>query len=168
MELSAVPDPGQDKSGASGDQQQGSLGDIIYTPPPLEGEHLPKTIIGLIALSPHEYGGDQVGPVISAVIRDSQADKERLRQHIAGIQARLDQTNSELVEQRLANARFEVELRVATKRTLLEKSVAFLCPVAFSIGIELYRNNNQLWMPLVAIGVVLIASLLLPLKGKRS
>ncbi len=60
MEVSAVPNPDQGNSGVIGSQQAGSPGDIEPTPPPLEGELLPKTVIGLIAANPHSYGGDQI------------------------------------------------------------------------------------------------------------
>ncbi|WP_084297197.1 hypothetical protein [Pseudomonas sp. URIL14HWK12:I5] len=175
MELSNVPDPDQVDSGVAGNQQPGSLDDIAPTPPPLEGELLPRTVIRLIEGSPDHYGGDQLGPVISAIINDAQYDKEQARGQVTAIQARLDAANAELVEQRLINARLEEQLKSTEGqlksgfyRNIFEKFLTFCSPVAFSVAIELFRLKSDLWWALAALGIGLLAVNFLPAKGKSS
>ncbi|MHC8330225.1 hypothetical protein [Pseudomonas sp. LB1P83] len=167
-ELSAVPDPGQKDSGVAGIQQPGVPDDIRPTPAPMEGDFLPRTVIRLIEGSPHHYGGDQLGPVIAAIISDAQHDKEQARKQVATIQTQLDKANAYLVEQRLTNVRLEERLRAALIRSLIEKFLIFCSPIAFSFALDLYKASSILWLPLTAFGLGLLAVNFLPSKGKNS
>ena len=168
MELSAVPDPGQKSSGVAGIQQPGAPDDIRSTPPPLEGDFLPRTFIRLIQDSPQHYGGDQLGPVIAAHFSDAQHDKEQARQQIAAMQTQLDTANTDLAEQRLTNVRLEERLGAALIRSRFEKFLIFFSPVAFTFALDLYKANSILWLPLAVFGVGLVAVNFLPSKGKKS
>ena len=167
-ELSAVPDPGQKNSGVSGVQQPGAPDDIRPTPAPMEGDFLPRTVIRLIEGSPHHYGGDQLGPVIAAIISDAQHDKDQARKQVSAVQTQLVKTNADLVEQRLTNVRLEERLRAALIRSRIEKFLIFCSPIAFSFAIDLYKSSSNLWLPLVALGLGLLAVNFLPGKGKDS
>lgn len=166
MELSAVPTPGNESGGGAGNQQPGVPGDIKSTPAPMEGELLPRTVIDLIAVSPHHYGGDQVGPMISAIINDAQYDKEQARKQVAEIQSRLDKANAELVEEKLKNARLGERLIGYLHRSRYEKLSLFCSPIAFSAAIDLEKADSSWWIPLAALGLVLLAVNFLPSKGK--
>lgn len=168
MELSAVPDPGQRDSGVAGVQQPGASDDIRSTPPPLEGELLPRTLIRLIDGNPEHYGGDQLGPVIAAIISDAQRDKDQARKQVSAIQTQLDKANADLVEQRLLNVRLEERLRAALVRSWFEKFLIFCSPIAFSFALDLYKAGSVYWWPMAAFGIGLIAVNFLPSKGKDS
>lgn len=168
MELSAVPDPGQQDSGVEGIQQPGAADDIRPTPPPMEGDFLPRTLVRLIERSPHHYGGDELGPVISAIISDAQHDKEQARKQVAAIQAQLDKANSDLVEQKLLNVRLEERLRAALIRSWFEKFLVFCSPIALSFALDLHKAGSNLSWPLAVFGLGLVAVTFLPSKGKNS
>ncbi|WP_379555876.1 hypothetical protein [Pseudomonas sp. MD332_8] len=167
-ELSAVPDPGKGNSGVSGVQQPGSPDDIQPTPAPMEGDFLPRTLIRLIEDSPDHYGGQQLSPVIAAIISDAQYDKEQARKQVAAVQTQLFKINADLVEQKLTNVRLEERLSAALLRSRIEKFLIFCSPIAFSFALDLYKSSSNLWLPLAALGLVLLAISFLPSKGKDS
>ncbi|WP_339433552.1 hypothetical protein [Pseudomonas sp. EA_65y_Pfl2_P78] len=168
MDLSTVPDPGQNDTGVAGDQQPGAPDDILPTPPPLEGELLPRTVIRLIEGSPHHYGGDQLGPVIAAIISDAQHDKEQARKQVAAIQTQLDKANADLVEQKLRNVTLEERVRASSVRSRFEKFLIFCSPIAFSFALDLYKASSILWLPLAVFGLALLAVNFWPSKGNNS
>lgn len=168
MEVSAVPNPDQGNSGVIGSQQAGSPGDIEPTPPPLEGELLPKTVIGLIAANPHSYGGDQISTIISAILSDAQLDKTDARDQVAAIQARLDQASEDLGQEKLANVRLEEQLRSTMGRSVFERFCLFCSPIALTSALDLFKAGSNSWLPIGALGIGLLMVNFWPSRGRKA
>lgn len=159
MDLSAVPPSGDGASGVTGNQQPGAPGDIAPTPAPLEGELiLPQTVRGLIAGSPQLYGGDQISSILSAILNDSQCEKEQARRQVAQIQASLDDAKADLFKEQLKNKGLSGQLNESVTRNRWEKLGAFLSPVAFSIAIDLFKAKFELSVVIGLLGLALLAA----------
>lgn len=167
MELTTdVPQPGGTESGVAGTQRPGDLGNVVPTPPPLEGELLPGTFIDFIRRSPSDYGGDDMAPAIAALINDTHADKLRARQDVAGIQAQLNKAISDLHEQKLINASLQSQINGGVVLSRIQRICAFCSPIGFGVAIDLYKANLNSAFIVGALALIFLLTNFIP--GKKS
>lgn len=160
--IAEVPPPVDPNSGVSGDQQPGGRQEIAATPPPLEGQLLQRTFIGLVADSPDRYGGAQNAPIIGALIQDFAYEKEQARSLAAEKQHLLDQATNALNEQKLVNGRLEERLKQNARSNRLQKYCIFAAPILGSIAIDLFKANLTIPSYLIAavgLGLLLAAAI---------
>lgn len=162
-----VPTPDDADSGVSGTQQAGDAEDVTATPPPLEGQLLHRTFIGLVAGSPDMYGGEQNAPIIGALISDSAYDKDQARILAAQKQQLLDEATSELNEQKLKYARLEERVHASHRTNIALKICTFFSPIALSLAVDLFKANSNSSLLIGAIGLGLLLTNFIPERGKN-
>lgn len=166
MDLSAgTPAPLPDDPGVNGTQVAGEEGDIAVEAPPLVGDYMERTFIGLAAEKPQSFGGALNAPMITAMINQCLHDKTRAQNDAAERQAQINELSAELSSLRtqLAIARSEMASSVKTNR--IQKVCAFLSPICLSFGVDLFKANLNLSLLAFAIGVVLLAINFIPGRG---
>ncbi|MCF8985071.1 hypothetical protein GIW26_15995 [Pseudomonas syringae] len=163
-----VSPPDDPNSGVSGEQQPGDGREISATPPPLEGQLLQSTFMGLVSNSPDRYGGAQNAPIIGALIHDFAYDKEQARSLAAEKQRLLDLALNELTEQKLINVRLEERLKQSADSNRIQKVCLFLGPVLLAIAIDLFKANFATLACIVAVvGISLILTAVVSNIGKN-
>jgi hypothetical protein len=165
--MHGVPTPDDTESGVSGTQQAGAAGEVAATPPPLEGQLLHRTVIGLVAGSPEMYGGAQNAPIIGALISDSAYDKGQARILAAEKQQELDETKAELNVQMLKYARLEEKFNANLRTNIVQKVCTFFSPIALSLAVDLFKANSNASLLIGAIGLGLVLTNFVPERGKN-
>lgn len=161
------PPPVENVSGASGDQQPGSTGNIAPTPPPLLADQLPRVLMTIIAESPEIFGGPQLAPVMCAVISDASAEKIQARTSVDAIQAKLDCKIAELSDLKERHARLEERLEAAATLGTMHKVCTFVGTAAVGFAIEFYKSKYTI--AAIVFGLLGLGLLLMNLKrGKKS
>ncbi|WP_247840850.1 hypothetical protein [Pseudomonas sp. MWU12-3103b] len=167
MALMVGSPPPESVSGASGDQQPGSTGNVAPTPPPLLPDQLPRVLMTVIAESPEFFGGPQLAPVMSAMIGDASVEKAQARTAVDAIQLKLDSKIAEFSDLKEQYARLEERLEGAETLGTQQKYCTFFGTAAVGFAIELYKSQYKI--PAVLLGLLGIGLLLMNLKrGKKS
>ncbi|MDD0971915.1 MULTISPECIES: hypothetical protein [Pseudomonas] len=167
MELPVgAPPPAEDDNGVSGEQQPGSSGNVAPTPPPLEGDLLPRTFMGVITGNPETFGGPQMAAVMAAMISDASYDKAQARLSVDAIQAKLDSANAEISDWKEKYGRLEERLDSASTLGTIKKSCTFFGTIAVGFAIELYKSHYTISVLLGLCGLGMLSINLV--RGKRS
>lgn len=155
-------------NGVTGNQQAGIVAEIAAEPaPPIEGQYLERTVMGLVADRPGKFGGDINAPMLGAMLNDFAFERAEAKKLAAANQAKLDQAFADLNEEKLKNVRLEERLNGSQKSNAIQKVCTFFSPVLGSIAIDLFKANSVLASCLVgAIGVVLLLINFIPNRGK--
>lgn len=161
------PPPAENDNGAFGNQQPGSAGNVMPTPPPLVADQLPRALMMVIADSPEFFGGPQIAPVMSAVISDARFEKVQARTSVEAIQSRLDSKNAELSDLKEKHARLEERLEAAAILGTMQKICTFVGTAAVGFAIEFYKSNyTNVSILLGLFGLALLSTNLK--RGKKS
>ena len=165
--LADAPAPEQTDSGVAGTQQAGSTSDIVAVAAPLEGQLLPRTVMGLVANSPDHYGGQHNAPIIGAIINDFAFDKDKAGALLAEKQAMLDKAIADLHEQTLKNARLEERLNESVRSNMIAKICTFFSPVLLSLAVDLFKTSATSSYLVGAIGLGLLLTNFIPSRGRN-
>lgn len=167
MELPVgAPPPAEDDNGVSGEQQLGASGNVAPTPPPLEGDLLPRTFMGVITGNPETFGGPQMAAVVAAMISDASYDKAQARQSVNAIQAKLDIATAEISDWKQKYGRLEERLEAASTLGTIQKACTFFGTIAVGFAIELFKSNYTISVLFGLCGLGLLSINLM--RGKRS
>ncbi|WP_063033526.1 hypothetical protein [Pseudomonas yamanorum] len=155
------------ENGVDGTQKVGDPADIQESPAPLEGQFLPRTMVGLAADLPGKFGGIVSAPILSAMIKDLSAERDSLKAQVASYQDQIGKVTQDLHNERIARAKLEVRLSESEKSNIIQKLCTFFSPVLVSIAIDLWKANLNSAVPLGLIGIALLLVNFVPKRGKE-
>lgn len=162
----AAPTPAE--SGVAGDQLAGSPTDVKTDVPPLEGQFLERTFLGLVADRPSRFGGDLNAPMIGAMINNLSHEKELAKQQAIELQKQLNALTAQLHSKEIQIVKLEVQLGEGRITNIIQKVCTFLSPVAVSIAIDLYKSSFVPAAVLVAgVGLLLLLTNFIPKRGAK-
>lgn len=163
---SEAPTPSD--SGVDGAQLAGSQTDVqLNTSPPLEGQFLERTFLGLVADRPARFGGELNAPMIGAMINSISHEKEAAKQQVADLQAQINSLTAQLHDKEITIVKLTVQLQEGRTTNLIQKVCTFLCPVAISIAIDLYKSSQTSAALVAALGALLLMTNFIPKRGTK-
>ncbi|MBY8930593.1 hypothetical protein J1G34_16250 [Pseudomonas sp. Wu6] len=159
--------PSPNKNGVSGAQTQGSATEILSdVAPPLTGELLPRTFMGLTSENPTNFGGVDGARVLNAMINDLTFERDEAKNLATETQSKLDKSQRELHDERIKNVRFEERLGGAFKLGIAQRLCTFLSPILFSVGIDVFKNSPSSAYIIFGIATLLLSTNMIPSRGK--
>lgn len=159
--------PGPNENGVSGAQTKGSTTEITSdAAPPLTGELLPRTFMGLTSENPTNFGGADGARVLNAMINDLTFERDEAKFLATETQSKLDQARTELHDEQIKNVRFEERLGGAFKLGIAQRLCTFLSPILYSVAVDVFKTSPSSSYIIFGIATLLLSTNLIPSRGK--
>lgn len=164
--ISDAPSP--DDNGVSGTQVEGTATEIPRdVAPPLTGELLPNTFMGLAIDNPNKFGGPHSARIFNAMLSDIVNERDQAKGLAAELQGKLDQALSDLHDQKIKTVRLEERLSAGFKLGIAQRVASFLSPIVFSVGIDVYKTNQSSSYLIFGLSAFLLMINIIPSRGKH-
>ena len=164
--ISETPSP--DDNGVSGNQEVGTTAEIPRDfAPPLTGELLPNTFMGLATDSPNKFGGPQTARIFTAMVNDLTFERDQAKDLAAEIQTKLDRALVDLNNEKIKNVRLEEKLSEGFKLGIAQRVCTFFSPILFSVAIDIFKTTPNSSYLIFGIAALLLLINFIPSRGKR-
>lgn len=154
-------------SGVNGTQQAGRVEDIGESAnPPLSGQYMERTMIGLAASKPNKFGGELGAPIFSAMVNHLSHEKEQAKTSASALQTRLEAVTAELHSLKIQKVQLDERLENLRSTSRIKQTSAFLSPILFSVAIDLYKSNLNISVVIAIAATALLAVNFFGFRGK--
>ncbi len=159
--------PSPSDTGVNGTQLAGLVEEIgDSATPPLTGQFIERTMIGLAAARPGKFGGELGAPMFTAMVNHFSHEKEQAKAAAAAAQGKVEAVTAELNTLRIQKVTLDERLENLRNTSKIKQTCAFLSPILFSVAIDLYKGNLNISVVIAIAATVLIAVNFFGFRGK--